>query len=113
MRHGHYESDVRNLHLHRVAFAKLAREPELLVAVLSRLDAAIIHEGDRGNTSVRREWRRLLTECSLDAAAEVVLQPDSGQLLRQCTPFAGVLSPRERWAALADVNRSLRAPRDP
>lgn len=58
-----------------------------------------------------RQWQQLL-DGPVDALVEVLTSPDEGaRVLRQSSPFAGVLAPRERWAILADVKAARRAAR--
>jgi hypothetical protein len=40
---------------------------------------------------------------------EHVLDAEGGQVLRQCSPLAPVLTPQERWAVLKEVNQRLEA----
>ena len=43
------------------------------------------------------EWGRLLERGVTEVCAVLTAETDEGQRLRQSTPFAGVLSPREVW----------------
>jgi hypothetical protein len=57
------------------------------------------------------QWQALL-DGPTDQLVEVLTSPDErARVLRQSSPFAGVLSPRERWAVLADVKEARRAAR--
>jgi hypothetical protein len=47
----------------------------------------------------------MLTDWPIERLAAVVLDPIDGLTLRQCSPLGPVLTPRERWAALAEVDR--------
>ena len=49
----------------------------------------------------------MLRDEPLDCVAKVVLDEEHGQMLRQCSPLAPVLTPRERWAALKEINQRL------
>ncbi len=44
------------------------------------------------------EWRQILERPIADVRAVLLAENDEGQRLRQSSPFAGVLSPREVWA---------------
>lgn len=58
-----------------------------------------------------REWQRLL-DGPVEVLIDVLTSPDeSARVLRQSSPFAGVLTPRERWAILAEVKAARRAAR--
>ena len=55
------------------------------------------------------QWQALL-DGPTDKLVEALTSPDErARVLRQSSPFAGVLSPRERWAVLADVKEARRA----
>jgi len=43
------------------------------------------------------EWRQLLTRPVGDLCAALIAETDEGQRIRQNSPFAGILSPREVW----------------
>ena len=43
------------------------------------------------------EWQKLLERGVSEVRAILTAETDEGQRLRQSTPFAGVLSPREVW----------------
>ena len=105
--HGHSKADARHLHLHRVALEKLRREPALKLRVLALLEKWL--GGPEGQISQPwlEEWRTMLRDEPLDHVAKVVLDEERGQVLRQCSPLAPVLTPRERWAALKEINQRL------
>jgi hypothetical protein len=48
-------------------------------------------------------WRALLDLPLDELAAAITVDGEAARDLRQCTPFAGVLTPRERWARVRDV----------
>ena len=58
------------------------------------------------------QWREMLSGWTPEQIADVVLDPESGQTLRQCSPLAPVLTPQERWAALEEVERRPRSDAD-
>jgi hypothetical protein len=51
----------------------------------------------------------MLADWPIDRIAAVVLDPERGQTLRRCSPLGPALTPRERWTALAEVNRDIEA----
>lgn len=58
-----------------------------------------------------RQWQQLL-DGPVEALIDVLTSPDEdARVLRQSSPFAGVLSSRERWAILAEVKKARRAAR--
>src|SRR5262245_44469156 len=91
----HQRVERRSLALHRAIAAKLRVQPQLL---------QIAHDNiERWSRKRPRSlpyletWREILTR-PLPEVLEL-LQEDSARMteLRQSTPFAGVLDPRERW----------------
>lgn len=107
--HGHSKADARHLHLHRVALEKLRREPELKPRVLALLEKWLAGPEGQVSRPWLEEWRTLLRGDSIDRLAEVVLDEERGLMLRQCSPLAPVLTPKERWAALKEINQRLEA----
>jgi hypothetical protein len=81
--------------MHRAIVARLREQPELPAVAhdnLSRWTA------ERGRSQpYLEEWRRILAMPFEEMLALVVEDSERMTALRQCTPFAGVLSPRERW----------------
>ncbi|MGH7859206.1 MAG: hypothetical protein ACREQY_17905 [Candidatus Binatia bacterium] len=104
---GHVRSDLRHLHLHRVALDKLRRHPELRQSCLALVEQWLRHEENEPSRPWLTRWREMLSSWSLDRIAETVLDPEGGQTLRQCSPLAPALTPQERWAALEEVEQSL------
>lgn len=89
--------DRRSLALHQAIAERLAREPGRVLAqarrTLSRMQAA-----SPGTSPLLREWAVLLDR-PVPALLPVLTDPGSwARELRQVTPFAGVLSARERAA---------------
>ena len=84
--HGHVRSDLRHLHLHRVAIAKLRKHPELRGACLVLLDDWLGRHEHAPSAPWLRQWREMLASWTMDELADVVLDPEGGQTLRQCLP---------------------------
>lgn len=103
--HGHARSDLRHLHLHRVAIENLRRHPELRRACVALLDEWLERKEHAASRRWLMQWREMLSSWTVQQIAEVVLDPESGQTLRQCSPLAPVLTPQERWAALEEIER--------
>lgn len=108
--HGHWRSDARHLHLHRVALEKLRREPSLRAQCRELLARWLADPAQASSRPWLEQWRAMLSDWAIDRIAEVVLDPEEGQTLRQCSPLGPILSPRERWAALAEVNQQIAPP---
>jgi hypothetical protein len=88
--------------MHRLVAAKVRRDP----ALLDRARRTLRRWRDPSNPSRAEpylaEWDRLL-ELGLEAAlAAAVEDSERAAALRQCSPFAGILSPAERFAFLRE-----------
>ncbi len=101
----HEMVDERSLALHRAVAAKLLEDPEVLERarqrVLEWLETAAV---DRRSAVA---WREVLERSPFEVARFLCDTSQRARDLRQSSPFAGSLEPRERWAIL----RALRSPR--
>lgn len=107
LEHGHAAADRRNLALHRAALAKLRSAPELrqrCLAIVERWMAQPEQASARGSL---QRWRQMLLSWSVDEIGALILDPEEGQALRQCSPLGPALTPQERWAVLREVNHQL------
>lgn len=103
--HGHARSDLRNLRLHRAAIEKLRRRPELRQPCLDLVREWQRRQENRASAPWLAQWHEMLSSWSVDRIADSILDPEEGQTLRQCSPLAPVLTPRERWAVLEAVEQ--------
>lgn len=96
----HQDIDARSLELHRLVAAKVRREP----ALLDRVRLTLRRWRDPGNPSRSEpylsEWERLMAQGLEQVLAAAVEESERAAALRQCSPFAGILSPAERFAFL-------------
>lgn len=107
--HGHSKADARHLHLHGVALEKLLAEPVLKLRVLELLDRWLRDLEHASSRPWLEEWLKMLRNWPQKKMAEVVLDEEKGPALRQCSPLAPVLTAKERWAALKEINQRLDA----
>jgi hypothetical protein len=92
---GHARVEARSIALHKAIAAKLREHPELLAIAHDNLARWM---ADRGRSQPYfEEWKRILALPPEEMPALIVEDSERMTNLRQCTPFAGVLSPRERW----------------
>ena len=85
--------DRRSLALHQAVAGKLADRPELMEVVRENLRRWLA----RDPQPALREWQRLVEALELDELLRLLRSPDErAARLRQSSPFAGVLSARER-----------------
>jgi hypothetical protein len=91
----HDRLENRSLALHWAIAAKLRQHPELLVVAEENLD----RWGEMGSRSQPYwdAWRSILA-LPLEELLTIMVQ-DTPQMteLRQSSPFAGILEPKERW----------------
>lgn len=94
----------RSLELHRAIAVRLAADPLPVVAAGKR-NLARMASQHAGAVSLWREWRHALSQ-PVHVLADVLIDPrPRARELRHVTPFAGVLTPADRW----DVYRRFRA----
>jgi hypothetical protein len=95
----HQEIDARSLAMHRVVAEKIRRDPSLFdkaKATLARWRAS----GSSPSDPYLDEWERLMERGMDGCLAIAVEDSERANALRQCSPFAGVLTSRERFAFL-------------
>lgn len=97
----HRAAELRSLAYHRAIAARLADEPEMLARARVRVEGWARTGATHPHWMAT--WQRLL---ALPLPALVDALGDPGEAMtaaRQSTPFAGALSPRERWALWRSV----------
>ncbi|MDX9719150.1 MAG: hypothetical protein RBU37_00275 [Myxococcota bacterium] len=91
----HRLAESRSLALHRELVARLRAQPSLLQKASARvaewLKTGAVHP------EYARAWARLLSGPAEELFAVLVDPGEQARALRQCTPFAGIVEPRERW----------------
>lgn len=98
----HRLAELRSLAAHRVIAERLRARPELLERARERVE-----EWLREARPYARAWRELLDREVEEIAAAITADSERARALRQSTPFAGALDPRERWQLWARVRREL------
>jgi hypothetical protein len=88
----HRLAELRSLALHEAIGDKLMRTPSLIDVARRRLET-------RETTAphYRDEWLAVLAQPLESIVAFLGEDSERGRALRQSTPFAGVIEPRERW----------------
>jgi hypothetical protein len=99
---GHQRIDQRSLALHCAIAKKLRTNPSLVDVARNNLDRWSQRNGR--SQPYWDAWRKLLNQPLEDVLASIVEVSERMAALRQATPFAGVLSPAERWAVYAGVD---------
>jgi hypothetical protein len=97
---GHQRIDERSLAMHRAIADKLRANPSLIEVARENLHRWSLQNGRSqpyGDT-----WRGLLERPIEELLSCMVEENDAMTALRQATPFAGILTPAERWAIYTD-----------
>lgn len=102
---------------HRLAELRSVAYHRAIVARWQSLDAEagarrfLVKHGARAEASrpYLERWRALLDGPRAALFERMTADDDDGRALRQCTPFAGMLDPRERWRIWAEVKRDAEA----
>jgi len=93
----------RSLHLHRAIARRLERTPEVVLA-RARNTLSLMRENHPEAEQLFREWEVLLDRPVSELVPALIDPSPRGRELRQVTPFAGVLTAKER----AEVYQSFR-----
>lgn len=81
--------------MHRAIAEKLRAQPELIEVARENLRRWMAEPGR--SQPYFEEWLRILSRPFSDVLAAIEDDSERMTALRQCTPFAGVLTPKERW----------------
>ena len=100
----HRRAERRSLRYHRAIAERIASDPSIVSRALARAEAWLA-EGST-HPEYARGWRELLAG-PRDALLAFLLDPsERARAHRQVSPFAFVLSPRERWKLWAEAGDS-------
>lgn len=92
----HRRIDQRSLEMHRAIAAKLRERPELME--IARDNLARWSKNGGGSQPYWDAWGEILSR-PLDEILDLLVEEgEKMTAMRQASPFAGVLEPRERWA---------------
>jgi hypothetical protein len=101
---GHERTDQRSPALHRAVAEKLRRQPSLVSIARENLKRWAATAGR--SAPYLDEWTRILDLPLEDILRLIEEQGERMTALRQCSPFAGVFEPEQRWAIYARFERS-------
>ncbi len=97
----HRLGEERSLAYHGAIAARILREPEVLEA--ARLRVAGWVNGQEPAPFYARKWAEVLAGEVASVAAFLTERSELATELRQSSPFAGALSPQERWRIHREV----------
>lgn len=90
--------------------AELPRRPEWIALARENLDRWERRNAESpGLIRCYREWRGILNRPVDEVRATLMRDDDEGQRLRQNSPFAGALSPRDVWRIKQEARDETRA----
>jgi len=92
----HRLAQERTLQAHRVLAERIGRDPSILVHARSTLARWI--EQERIHPDYAAKWTALLNAPLEQLLSAMISDSEASRDLRQTSPFAGCLTPRERWA---------------
>ena len=98
---GHQLIEERSLWLYQAVADKARRDPQVLANARERVEHWLRDPSVHPRYS--EAWRRLLSSEPDEILARLVDPGEAMRALRQCSPFAGALDPRERWRILRHV----------
>jgi hypothetical protein len=94
----HGKRERQSLELHRAIAERLRRNPDLAARARDNLARWMTQHGDGPLLPAYREWSELLEHLSVGEIIELITEKsENATRLRQNSPFAGILSPREVW----------------
>lgn len=96
------DHDRRSLALHQRVCGRLRDDARLIEQARGILDRWMSIDGPRADSATVR-WHALLAGADVDRISAAACEPgEHGDQLRQSSPLACPLSPRERWAFLRE-----------
>ncbi len=100
MPEGHRTAELRSLAQHRLVAERL--DEELLAQARERVQRWL-DDGGPVHPVWAQRWRALLARPPGEVAAAICADDEAGRDLRQTSPFAGALTPAERWRIIRAV----------
>jgi len=103
----HRLAEERSLAYHRMVAERIERDPGIVERARERVRSWLL-EGR--SPYYARAWDEVLSGAPDRLRAALVSDTAEARALRQATPFAGVLDPRERWRLWRDVHARTMEP---
>src|SRR4051812_43179791 len=97
---GHARIDARSLAMHRTIAEKLRTQPELVDIAMANLNRWM--ESASHSRPYFEAWLEILSRPIPEVIELLVEDSERMTAMRQIAPFAGVLTPRKRWATYRD-----------
>ena len=96
----HHLRETQSLQMHRRIAELMERNPESVIGkALRNLQTWMQQREGTASQGALQEWLDLLERLSpVEVASFIVSESERANRMRQSSPFAGVLTPREVWA---------------
>jgi hypothetical protein len=91
----HRDIDRRSLALMEAVAEKIDQDPEK--KGLEKARRVCARWVEMHDNPYLKQWQSILTESWEDIKKILLDKSEEANALRQCNPFCGILSPRERW----------------
>jgi hypothetical protein len=101
----HRIAEARSLAYHRAVAARLIAEPALVEQARARVQDWLATAPD---AHYAKAWSEVLGWSTAEIVTFLIDDGERATELRQSTPFAGVLDPRERWRIWREVGARVR-----
>jgi hypothetical protein len=101
----HRLAEARSLAYHRAIAERLPNDPAIVSAARARVERWLA-EGRSAHYA--GEWQKVLAAPPTEIRAVLVADTEYARALRQTTPFAGAIGPRERWRIWKEVRSGVR-----
>jgi len=102
----HRLAEERSIAYHRVIAERLATDPSVIRIARARVQRWLASAG--AVPAYARAWDAVLALPRAELQAFLVDPGEKARELRQSTPFAGALAPRERWRIWREVGERAR-----
>jgi hypothetical protein len=103
----HRLAEERSLALHAAIAARIETDPSLIARARDRVDAWLRGSGDAPHSHYSEAWSRILSSTCAEIRRHLIDPSERGRALRQVTPFAGAIAPRERWKIWREVRAGV------
>lgn len=97
----------RSIALHAAVAAKLLGQPVLIERARAKLSQWLAAGGR--SSPLWRRWGEILDRPLDEVCAFLVERSEEADWLRKASPFAGILTPQERWRILRETRAGTRA----
>jgi hypothetical protein len=97
----HRLAEERSIAYHRAVAERLETDASVLERARRRVEQWLA--AGEPHPAYARAWADWLALAPADLRARLVDPSEVGRAMRQVTPFAGAIGPRERWAIWRDV----------